>query len=154
MPINPKPSTTLLSETLSTSKALNKIEDDTILDYIKKDTVLGYIESKQGFWYAYITKKTQNSPTPVKGDRVVLAYEISDLQGNIIYSEDDLGLKEYHVDKEDFITGLQKGIKLMKEGETISFIIPSYSAFGVTGDGNKIKLNQTIKSKVTLINIK
>jgi len=42
----------------------------------------------------------------------------------------------------------------MKVGETITFVIPSYSAFGITGDGNKIGINQSIKSTVTLINIK
>ncbi len=67
---------------------------------------------------------------------------------------DDLSFKNYTVDKEDFISGIQKGIKLMKMGETIIFVIPSYNAFGVSGDGNKIGLNKTIKSKVTLLNIK
>ena len=62
--------------------------------------------------------------------------------------------KSYKIDKEDFIPALQDGIKLMKIGETITFVIPSYRAFGVTGDGNKIEVNQTIKSTVTLIDIK
>jgi FKBP-type peptidyl-prolyl cis-trans isomerase FkpA len=42
----------------------------------------------------------------------------------------------------------------MKIGETITFVIPSYSAFGIIGDGHKIGINQSIKSTVTLINIK
>jgi FKBP-type peptidyl-prolyl cis-trans isomerase FkpA len=42
----------------------------------------------------------------------------------------------------------------MKIGEIITFVIPSYNAFGVSGDGNKIGVNQTIKSTVTLLNIK
>ena len=70
-----------------------------------------------------------------------------------MYSKEDLGIKKYIIDKEDFISGLQKGIKLMKIGETVTFVIPSYSAFGIAGDGNKIGINQSIKSKVTLINI-
>ena len=60
----------------------------------------------------------------------------------------------YKVDKEDFIPALQDGIKLMKKGETIIFVIPSYRAFGVSGDGNKIGINQPIKSTVKLIDIK
>ena len=40
------------------------------------------------------------------------------------------------------------------KGETITFVIPSYRAFGVTGDGNKIAVNQPIQSTVTLIDIK
>jgi len=41
----------------------------------------------------------------------------------------------------------------MKVGEIITFVIPSYTAFGISGDGNKIGINQSIKSTVTLINI-
>jgi len=57
------------------------------------------------------------------------------------------------VDQEDFISGIQQGIKLMKVGETVIFVIPSYNAFGILGDGNKIGMHTTIKSKVTLLNI-
>ena len=154
MPINPKPSTTLLSETLDASKTLNKLEETKILNYIKRDSLNNYIQSSNGFWYKYIHKINKDLPTPTKGNEVVFEYEILDLNDSIIYAKKDLGLKTYKIDKEDFITGLQKGLKIMKEGETISFIIPSYSAFGVTGDGDKIGINQTIKSTVTLINIK
>jgi len=116
-PIDPKPSTTILKETITQSKRLNKIENDKI-----------YIVSLQ--------------------------YNIQDLEGNIIYSEEELGIKTYKVDEEDFIFGLQIGIKLMKIGETITFVIPSYNAFGILGDGKKIGINTSIKSTVTLINIK
>ena len=42
----------------------------------------------------------------------------------------------------------------MKPGETIKFIFPSFNAYGVLGDGQKIGINQSLISKVTLINIK
>ena len=41
----------------------------------------------------------------------------------------------------------------MKTGETITFVLPFYNAFGVLGDGNKIGVNQSIKITVTLIKI-
>ena len=72
----------------------------------------------------------------------------------MIYSKDELGMMKYRVDKEDLISALKVGIKLMKIGETIIFVIPSYSAFGISGDGNKIGINQSIISTVTLLNIK
>ncbi len=152
-PINPKPSTTLYFEAMQQNKKLNKIEDDKILELIKNDSTNTYLQSANGFWYTYITKIEENLPTPKKGDEVVLEYNITDLNDAVIYSKEELGVKKYIVDKEDFISGLQKGIKLMKTGETITFVIPSYSAFGITGDNNKIGLNQSIKSTVTLINI-
>ena len=154
-PINPKPSTTILKETIKESIKLNKIEDDKILELIKKDSINTYNVSPNGFWYTYITKSnSDNLISPKTGDIAIFNYNITDLQNNIIYSKEELGIKEYKVDKEDFISALQSGIKLMKVGETITFVIPSYNAFGISGDGNKININQSIKSTVTLINIK
>jgi gliding motility-associated peptidyl-prolyl isomerase len=153
-PINPKPSTTLLYETAEASKALNALEIREIEAYISKDTMNSYAVSKSGFWYVYQNKLLENSPVPEFGDEVIFEYNITDLQGKIIYSKEDLGIKNYNVDKEDFISALQKGIKLMKVGETIIFVIPSYHAFGIAGDGDKIVGNKTIKSTVTLLNIK
>ncbi|MBT4413620.1 MAG: gliding motility-associated peptidyl-prolyl isomerase GldI [Polaribacter sp.] len=152
-PINPKPSTTLHKETINKALALNKIEDDKILQIIKKDSSKVYLQSSNGFWYTYIHRVKENLPTPEKGNEVIIAYNITDLNNSVLYSKEDLGIKKYIIDKEDFISGLQKGIKLMKIGETVTFVIPSYSAFGIAGDGNKIGINQSIKSKVTLINI-
>ncbi|PQB07137.1 gliding motility-associated peptidyl-prolyl isomerase GldI [Polaribacter filamentus] len=153
-PINPKPSTTLYKETIKKAISLNKIEDDKILQLIKNDSAKVYVQSSQGFWYTYIHKIEENAPIPEKGNEVIFEYEIRNLNDSILYSKEDLGIKSYVVDKEDFISGLQKGIKLMKIGETITFVLPSYSAFGITGDGNKIGINQSIISTVTLTNIK
>lgn len=152
-PINPKPSSTILKETIEESIKLNSIEDEKVLAIIKVDSTSNYQVSPNGFWYTYINKIEENNPTPKAGNSVSLEYNITDLQGTVIYSKEELGLKEYKVDKEDFINALQTGIKLMKVGETITFVIPSYNAFGISGDGNKIGINQSIKSTVTLINI-
>lgn len=153
-PINPKPSSTIFANTAKDFKKLNQLEEQKIEQIIKKDSTKTYIQSNLGFWYTYETKITDSLPTPKIGDEVVLSYNIKDLNDSIIYSKEQLGVKNYLVDKEDFISGLQKGIKLMKIGETITFVLPSYSAFGISGDGNKIGINQSIKSTVTLINIK
>lgn len=153
-PIDPKPSTTLYFEAIQQNKVLNKIEEDKILALIKKDSTKKYTQSPSGFWYTYINKIEEDLPTPKQGDEVVLQYDITDLNDIVIYSKEDLGLKNYTIDKEDFISGIQKGIKLMKIGETITFVLPSYNAYGITGDDNKIGINQSIKSTVTLLNIK
>ena len=152
-PINPKPSSTILKETAKEYKALKDIEERKILKLIKNDSLTNYIQSQNGFWYTYNKKIDRDSSTPKQGDIVKFDYNIQDLNGNVIYSEKELGTKTYKVDKEDFITAIQKGIKLMKEGETITFVIPFYNAFGIAGDLNKIGINTSIKSKVTLIKI-
>ena len=135
-------------------KKINKAEETKIKNYIKKDSLHRYISSPNGFWFRYIVKNESDTVFPVKGDIVQISYDILDLNDQIIYSKETNGVKEYVVDKEDFIPGLQAGIKLMKVGESIKFILPSFNAFGVLGDEKKIGMNTSIISRITLINIK
>lgn len=152
-PINPKPSTISYKEVIEESKKINEIENEKITKLIQNDSLHAYIQSSEGFWYTYIRKIEEDFPTPKIGDEVLIEYQILDLNDSIIYNKEELGKKKYMIDKEDFISGLQKGIKLMKTGETITFVLPFYNAYGVSGDGNKIGTNQSIKSTITLIKI-
>ncbi|MDG1509790.1 MAG: gliding motility-associated peptidyl-prolyl isomerase GldI [Flavobacteriaceae bacterium] len=151
-PISSSKSNELMS-TISVLKEINKAEETKIKNYIKKDSLHSYISSPNGFWYRYIVKNDSDTVFPVKGDIVQVSYDLLDLNDQIIYSKETNGIKEYVVDKEDFIRGLQAGIKLMKEGESMKFIIPSFNAFGVLGDEKKIGMNTSIISRITLINI-
>lgn len=143
-----------LEATTDELKKINSIEERKVEAYIKRDSTATYTVSPNGYWYQYISKNDQESRTPQKGDIVELSFEILDLNNQTIYSKEELGVKEYRVDKEDFIPALQQGIKSMKKGETVKFVIPSYNAFGVVGDDNRIGINQSIISIVTIINIK
>ena len=152
-PVSQK-SATIISQTIKKKKELIDSENGFIEAYLAKDSINKYIVAPSGFWYTYIVKKTANKRSPKIGEEVEISYDITDLRDSVIYSKKSLGIKKYIIDKQDFIPALQDGLKLMKVGETITFVIPSYRAFGLVGDGNKIKINQTIKSTVTLINIK
>lgn len=143
--------TNFYKEVVAKSKKLNALEKKRLENWISKDTINKYEASKSGFWYTYIVKDSLKNLNPKTEDVVSLSYNISDINGNVIYKKQE---RSYKVDKEDFIPALQDGIKLMKRGETITFVIPSYRAFGVAGDGSKITINQPIKSTVTLIEIK
>jgi FKBP-type peptidyl-prolyl cis-trans isomerase FkpA len=145
---------TLLSETLDEKKKLIALENSMIEEFIAQDSTTNYKVASNGFWYTYITQNKLETQAPTIDDEVEISYDITDLNGNVFYSKEELGIKKYAIDKEDFIPGLQEGIKLMKVGETITFVIPSYRAFGLVGDEDRIGINQTIKSTVTLISIK
>jgi gliding motility-associated peptidyl-prolyl isomerase len=141
-----------LADTSEQMKKLNTIEEAKVKAYIQRDSMTNYIASSNGYWFAYLNKVEEGN-SPKTEDVVQLSYEILDLNNQIIYSKEELGIKTYKVDKEDFIPALQQGVKLMKIGETVKFVIPSYNAFGVAGDENKIGMNQSIISIVTLLNI-
>lgn len=81
-------------------------------------------------------------------------YEIKNIAGKIIYSQAELKPQNYLVDKQDFMKGIQDGIKLMEKGEKVTFLFPSHLAFGYHGDNNKIGTNQPLICTVTLNDVK
>lgn len=92
--------------------------------------------------------------TPILGDQVVFKYEVSNLNNEVLYEFGELGEVNYKIDKENLESGLQSGLKLMKEGEEIMFLFPSYKAFGMLGDRTKVGMNQPLIYRVELIKIK
>lgn len=140
---------TSLASTAKDLRRINQLEDKKIKTLMQLDSTTTYINSNQGFWYAYVSKST-DTLAPKYGDKVTYNLEIRDLNNAVIYAASDLGVQHYLVDKQDLMTGLQQGIKLLHKGDQVKFLIPSYNAFGVVGDQNKIGTNQSIIAIVTL----
>lgn len=138
-----------MSESVERNKVLNSFEEELLTVKMERDSLNKYINSEYGFWYYYNLKDTISNIFPVKGDEIIFSYEIRNFQDKIIYSEEEVGDKNYLVDQEDLITGLQEGIKLMKEGEIVTFLFPSHKAFGYTGN-DKIQSNEPLIYKVQL----
>ncbi|MFD1095487.1 gliding motility-associated peptidyl-prolyl isomerase GldI [Salegentibacter chungangensis] len=144
-----------INESVARNKKLLAQEEAQIEEIIKQDSANTYLSSNSGFYY-YYNKRSEdstNTERPEFGDIVVFDYQISTLDGRTIYAEGEKPTKEYAVDKEKLFSGLRDGIKLMKEGETVTFLFPSYKAYGYYGDKNKIGTNVPITTKVTLHSI-
>ena len=123
-----------MSESVERNKELKNVEEEIFRLKMENDSINNYISSEYGFWYYYKEKDTMNNKFVTTGDEVIFSYEVRNLNDSIIYSKEELGDKNYLVDKEELITGLQEGIKLMKEGEVVVFLFPSYKAYGYSGD--------------------
>ncbi|MDT0676102.1 gliding motility-associated peptidyl-prolyl isomerase GldI [Autumnicola musiva] len=144
-----------IDQSVQRNKQLLSQEEAYIQEIIEQDSTRNYIASNSGFWYFYNQKNTDsiNTEMPEFGDIVVFDYNISTLDGQPIYAEGEKPTKEYAVDQEKLFSGLREGLKLMKEGETVTFLFPSYKAFGYYGDKAKIGTNVPITAKVTLHSI-
>lgn len=145
-----------IDESVERNKEMIAKEEDYIKQVMGKNPETEYLTSADGFWYYYNTKSTDslNSRMPEFGDVVVFDYSISGIEGETIYAEGEKPTREYAIDKEKLFTGLRQGLKLMKEGETVTFLFPSHKAFGYYGDQEKIGSNVPITAKVTLHEIK
>jgi gliding motility-associated peptidyl-prolyl isomerase len=155
-PRKPKSKTdnTFIKESIERNKILIAEEEKLIEAIIEKDTLQQYIASTKGYWYKYENKIEAESPLAKKGDIAYFEYEVRDLDNKIIYTKEELKLQEYYVDKENIMIGLRDGIKLMKKGESITFIFPSHMGYGYHGDNNKISTNEPLICTVTLTDLK
>jgi FKBP-type peptidyl-prolyl cis-trans isomerase len=82
-----------------------------------------------------------------------IRYTIELLDGRKCYTADRALYREYRLASDDMPAGLREGILMMKEGERALFIIPSYLAFGITGDGDCIPPNAALVMTVTLVRV-
>ncbi|WP_338408149.1 gliding motility-associated peptidyl-prolyl isomerase GldI [uncultured Flavobacterium sp.] len=134
------------------NKKLIAGEEGQIDSVIKSNPKVKYIASTKGYWYTYIIQNTLDSLTPKKGDVAFFDYEIKDIKGNVIYSEFELRPQTYLVEKQNIMTGLREGIKLMHKNEKVIFLFPSHIAYGYHGDEKKIGTNQPLICTVRLHN--
>lgn len=136
------------------NKELNAQEQASIKKVMALKNDNDYIASESGFWYYYNTKiENDTLKTPNFGDIINYDYNIKDLNGSLIYSKDEIKTQTYAMDQEELFTGLREGLKLMKTGETVTFLFPSQKAYGYYGDENKIGSNTPLICEVTVNSI-
>lgn len=139
-----------MKQSIARNKKIIAGEEEQIKAIIKSDSAKKYIASKKGYWYYYESRNLTDSLTPKKGDIALFDYEIKDLDGKIIYSQEELERQIYKVDKQDIMMGLRDGIKLMRKKEKVRFLFTSHMGYGYHGDNNKIGTNQPLFCTVTL----
>jgi len=86
-------------------------------------------------YYIYEAGKGQQAK---EGDIAEVEFEITLLDGTKCYTTASDEVEEFQIDKADIETGIQEGVKLLRKGDRVKFIIPSHLAHGLIGDMNKI----------------
>ena len=158
---NPKPRKPIIStgsvdmtESVAINRQILAQENQAFQSIMQRDTSHAYLNSHYGFWYTYVLKSSADSAKPIKGDEVTFLYDIKSVEGEIIYTQEELGEKTYLVDQQDFMQGIQEGIKFMKVDEKMIFLLPSQKAYAYYGDDNKIGSNTPLIVTVELLKIK
>ena len=140
-----------IDESVARNKALNERENKQIEALMAKQPETEFKNSGNGFWYYYNTKVENDSlKTPGFGDIVNFNYNVKKLDGATIYTKQELKTQNYAMDQEEIFTGLREGLKLLKQGETATFLFPSQKAYGYYGDEHKIGINTPIICEVTV----
>ncbi len=141
-----------MSESIERNKLLTQAENELLQKKMAEDSSRVYLNSEYGFWYYYDVREDSIASMAESGDLVRYDHEVLDLAGEVIFSKEELGTREYRVDRQELISGLQDGIKLMREGEKVTFLFPSHKAYGYTG-AERINPNQPLVYKVELIEV-
>ena len=141
-----------MKKSIERNKKIVLSEENRIDSIIKSQPKVKYYSSKNGFWYTYKNQNALDSISPKRGDVAYFSYEIKDFKGRIIYSESELKSQTYLVDKQNMMTGLREGIKLMRKNEKVIFLFPSHAGYGFHGDNKKIGSNQPLICTVKLHN--
>ena len=123
-------------------------DKEIIENYIKRKGLV-MTESPTGMWYSVINEGIL--PKLTDGDRVLMEYECSLLDGTLCYTSANTGPKEFILGHSQMEAGLVQGLKLLGRGGEAMFILPPFLSYGLTGDGKKIPPRSIIMYKVEVL---
>ncbi|MBQ7533859.1 MAG: FKBP-type peptidyl-prolyl cis-trans isomerase [Bacteroidales bacterium] len=133
------------------NRYLVKQEKEIINEYIH-NSGNEYVETGTGLRYRIVN---QGDSTIIKtGDIVVMEYQNSLINGEVVYSSDNDGLKSFVVGRGGVERGLEEAVLHLHKGDEAEVIMPSYLAYGLTGDGNKIPPRSILVYKLKIIDYK
>lgn len=120
----------------------------------------GYIErrgwtmSTTGTGLRYMVYEATEGIEIKAGDRIEVNYEVSLLNGDVLYTSKERGPHVFTVGKDNVESGLHEGVLFMKTGEKAKFILPSHLAHGLSGDNDKIPPRSSVVYDIELISVK
>jgi len=133
------------------NKKLVKSEDEQIEDFLAR---YGWEMSKTGTGLRYLIYELGSGIKAEKGKIAKVDFTISLLNGEVCYTSNPDGPKEFKIGQGGVESGLEEGILLLKEGDRAKFIIPSHLAFGLVGDLDKIPAKATVVYDLKLLELK
>lgn len=107
--------------------------------------------TKTGTGLRYMILREGNGEVPTEGTSVTLSYKSYLLTGEEVDNSEKSGLIKFTVNKSEAIPALHEVVQLMKLGSQARIVIPSHLAYGVSGDGNRIGIAQSLMMEIETI---
>jgi len=136
---------------IKANQQMVKSEDQRIEDYISR---YKWKMRKTKTGLRYFIYHSGNGPRAETGKIATINYELKLLTGEVCYTSEENGPKQFLIGKGGIESGLEEGILFLKKGDRAKFIIPSHLAFGLVGDGKKIPAKATLVYDIELIELK
>jgi FKBP-type peptidyl-prolyl cis-trans isomerase len=132
------------SNLLAINKALAAKEDSILSQYAKRKDKT-FLKTEIGLWY----KINQVSKGRKLANRQScrFTYRLMTLENQVLEEKERICT----IGKKEMIAGLEEGLKIMHIGESATFIIPWYLAYGMSGNKPLIPPYTSLILAVTLI---
>lgn len=103
----------------------------------------------------YSVKEAGRGPKPVAGDSVYLHYTLYRMDGEKADASYDRGKPfTFRVGTAEVIQGLDKSIRLLREGTKATLLIPSEKAYGAEQKGKQLPAYSNLRFEIELIKVK
>lgn len=103
------------------------LREDSVLASLVKSHYDGFMKSELGYWYK-VTQKTNGDLLKEK-ETCRIKYELLLIDAKLVQQAE----MKITLGKKQIVTGLEEGLKLLRKGETATFIIPWYLGYGRKG---------------------
>lgn len=135
---------------LKANKEAVQNEDAQIRLYINR---MGWQMQETGTGLRYLIAEKGKGPAAKTGNRARIEFELRLITGELCYSSQKTGPKEFRIGSGGVESGLEEGILLLHKGDRAKFILPSHLAFGLVGDQDKIPGRCSIIYDVHLLDL-
>ncbi|MBM3436919.1 MAG: peptidylprolyl isomerase [Bacteroidetes bacterium] len=133
------------------NKKLVRTESEQIDDFAAR---YNWKMQMTGTGLRYLIYVKGNGPGAEAGKIARIGYTVSLLTGEICYSSQEKGPREFIIGRGGVESGLEEGILILRTGDRAKFILPSHLAFGLAGDGDKIPAKAVLVYDVELLELK
>jgi gliding motility-associated peptidyl-prolyl isomerase len=150
-PVKEQETQATIRDNIQAQKDFLEKERESIDAYIK-DRDLAMQRSGTGLYYQLLIDSAAGKMVE-PGDVVDFEYEIYLMNGTLIYTSEEDGVRTLKVDKEQAELGVHESLKLLGLGDKGRFILPSHLAFGVGGDQERVPPKTPLVYELKVINI-
>ncbi|MDR1877097.1 MAG: hypothetical protein LBQ84_05685 [Flavobacteriaceae bacterium] len=154
-PIDSKSDSDYLKNSQEYSKAREENERKYLQKWVnKQEDSLNYTfqPTSSGIWIRFIEEK--NQPKAKNNDWVKYTAEIKTLSNEVIYTTTEFGERQGFLGKFKETRGIESGLYTMGKGDVAELVLPSFTAYGLYGDDNKIGANVPLLITLTLHDVK
>ena len=139
----------VLKESLEKVNRKLVLEEAAAIDSYAKRHNLRTTKTGSGLQFAVIAQGKGDSIKT--GEIVRFEYVTKLLSGDIIYSSEKSGLKQFVVGRGGVEAGLEEAVLHLKHGDSAIIILPSHLAFGLLGDQNLIPPRSTVIYEIEIL---